>query len=118
MGGTADGNQTGLIRIDLTDIWDAHSLVAYFQRLPMTAGTSIPDLHRTGHDHQPQGQASLRRDAFDGTSYLNFIRNPQDPFEADATLDVFNYAIHQQRRRGRVDPVRLGRDRLPPRSSR
>ena len=29
MGGTADGNQTGLIRIDLTDIWDAHSLVAY-----------------------------------------------------------------------------------------
>ena len=29
VGGTADGNQTGLIRIDLTTIWDAHSLVAY-----------------------------------------------------------------------------------------
>ena len=29
LGGTADGNQTGLIRIDLTNIWDAHSLVAY-----------------------------------------------------------------------------------------
>ena len=31
VGGTADGNQTatGLIRINLTDIWDAHSLVAY-----------------------------------------------------------------------------------------
>ena len=24
-----DGNETGLIRINLTDIWDAHSLVAY-----------------------------------------------------------------------------------------
>ena len=29
VGGTADGNQSGLIRIDLTAIWDAHSLVAY-----------------------------------------------------------------------------------------
>ena len=29
VGGTADGNETGLIRINLTDIWDAHSLVAY-----------------------------------------------------------------------------------------
>ena len=29
VGGTADGNETGLIRIDLTTVWDAHSLVAY-----------------------------------------------------------------------------------------
>ena len=36
------------------------------------------------------------------TSYLNFIRNPEDPFVANATLDVFNYAqLHQQRRRRR-----------------
>ncbi len=28
MGGTADGNQSALIRINLTDIWDAHALVA------------------------------------------------------------------------------------------
>ncbi len=29
VGGTADGNQAALIRVDLTDIWDAHSLVAF-----------------------------------------------------------------------------------------
>ena len=33
----SDGNQSGLIRIDLTDIWDAHALVAY-STVPMTAG--------------------------------------------------------------------------------
>ena len=37
LGGTADGNQTGLIRIDLTNIWDAHALVAYFGCTPTTA---------------------------------------------------------------------------------
>ena len=34
---------------------------------------------------------SRRVGVFPG-SYLNFIRNPQNPFLGDATLDVFNYA--------------------------
>ena len=49
LGGTADGNQTGLIRIDLTDIWDAHSLVAYL-RQRQRRRSAEPGLHRPGHD--------------------------------------------------------------------
>ncbi len=84
VGGTEDGNQSGLIRINLTAIWDAHSLVA------------------TSDDANDGGKVSLSstgpatisniKDPVDPGSMLNFIRSPEDPFEGDATLDVFNYA--------------------------
>ncbi len=84
VGGTEDGNQSGLIRINLTAIWDAHALVA------------------TSFDANDGGRVSLAstgpatisniKDPVDPGSFLNFIRNPEDPFVGDATLDVFNYA--------------------------
>ena len=71
MGGTADGNQTGLIRINLTDIWDAHALVA--TSYDANDGGQI-SLNSTG-------PATIRQSPEPGLArpYLNFIRNPGRP---------------------------------------
>lgn len=91
MGGTRDGNQSGLIRINLTDIWDAHSLVAYSYNAndggQLTLSSTGPAAVST--NQKPVFSNSL---TFDTTQYLNFIRSPENPFVGDATLDVFNYA--------------------------
>src|SRR5262249_35199931 len=94
-GGTADGNQTGLIRIDVTNIWDAHNLTADSSNF--TDGGL--DLASTGpapfntNKFQPFFLPGVPSAPFeDLTSYHNFIRNPYTPFVADARLDTFNYA--------------------------
>ena len=91
VGGTRDGNQSGLIRINLTDIWDAHSLVAYSYNAndggQLTLSSTGPAAVST--NQKPVFSNSL---TFDTTQYLNFIRSPENPFVGDATLDVFNYA--------------------------
>ena len=94
VGGTADGNQTGLIRINLTDIWDAHSLVAYSAsandggalNLSSTGPAAVAD--KTIATSTVNGQVLN----VDPGSYLNYIRDPGNPFEANATLDVYNYS--------------------------
>ena len=57
VGGTADGNQAALIRINLTDIWDAHALVATSSDAN-DGGQTDPQLHRAGHDQQSRRTAS------------------------------------------------------------
>ena len=48
-----DGGQTGLIRVDATNLWDAHALVA-FAYDAKDGGASTWQLDRPGHDrHQP-----------------------------------------------------------------
>jgi len=84
VGGTKDGNQSGLIRINLTNIWDAHALVAY--SYDANDGGKLT-LASTG----PAAVAKIQNGVFP-SSYLNFIRSPQDPFEGDASLYVFNYS--------------------------
>ena len=84
VGGTADGNQTGLIRINLTDIWDAHSLVAFSAAANDGGALNLASVG-------PAAMANIRF-ATPNPTFLNFIRNPEDPFVANATLDVFNYS--------------------------
>ncbi len=92
VGGTSDGNQAALIRINLTDIWDAHALVATSDdandggtvTLNSTGPATIANLKDT--------LAAEEGSEYVEESYLNFIRNPDDPFVADATLYVFNYS--------------------------
>ena len=94
VGGTADGNETGLIRINLTDIWDAHSLVAYSDsandggalNLNSTGPAAVAD--KTIASSTVNGQVSN----VDPSSYLNYIRNPGDPFVGNASLYVYNYS--------------------------
>jgi len=85
LGGDHSDGDTGLIRIDATNIWDAHSLAAY-SNFPNDGGTV--DLNSTGPARVDSNIIGL----FPSTSYLNLIRNPGDPFVSDATIAVFNYA--------------------------
>ena len=98
VGGTADGNQAALIRIDLTDIWDAHSLVATTYdannggalALSSTGPATIASLSIFSPPVAPPSLDYLEN-AAPFQAYLNLIRNPGDPFESDATVDVYNY---------------------------
>ena len=93
LGGSADGGETALARVDTTNIWDAHSLVAYSNfsndggslNLSSAGPATItsPVVAPPFFDNPVEG--------LDLTSYQNFIRSPQDPFEVNATLDVFDY---------------------------
>ena len=83
LGGTADGQPTGFIRVDATRVSDAHSLVAY-----------NPDLNDAG-TLSVNSQGSLLLDDVTKpapTPYLNFIRDPAAPFVAGATLFTTNSA--------------------------
>ena len=55
-----------------------------------------PELERPGHDHDPGRHPSLLHRLHPGRNIItpleNFIRSPQDPFLANATLDVFDYS--------------------------
>ncbi len=92
VGGQRSGGDTGLIRIDTTNIWDAHNLTAYSND---ASGGSLLDLASTGpaavDSNQQPNYAQL-----DGllypNSYLNYIRNPSGPFVSSGTLFVYNYS--------------------------
>jgi subtilisin-like proprotein convertase family protein len=88
VGGTEDGNETGLIRINLTDIWDAHSLVPYSYNSndggKLTLASTGPAALFTFNVMNTQVTPNV--------SYLNFIRNPEDPFVGNASLFVFDYS--------------------------
>jgi large repetitive protein len=97
-GGDTFVSDTGLIRVDITNVWDAHSLIAYdtFAKdggeLELaTQGAAPINLLSNGPPvwYQPIGGGFF---TFNETSFEDFIRNPYDPFVADATLYVFNYA--------------------------
>ena len=83
-----------MIRIDATNIWDAHNLAAYSDNSPTTA--ALLDLSSTGPATidsnliAPSDSSPVQFS--DTTSYLNFIRNPDHPFVTNATLHVFSYA--------------------------
>ena len=81
LGGSRDGGQTALIRVDTTNLWDAHSLVA-------TSDQSNGQL-------ADAALAPLTLDKTDGEvspgNYLDLIRNPGDPF-GNSTIIVSNAA--------------------------
>ena len=98
LGGAKHGD-TGLVRVDATNLWDAHSLVNYSD-FPKDGGTV--DLNSTGPaavdtntlvtSAAPSAFVVTPSGNFDPTSYLNFIRSPYSPFVDGATLNVYNYA--------------------------
>ncbi|MGA2704845.1 MAG: VCBS repeat-containing protein, partial [Isosphaeraceae bacterium] len=88
-------SDTGLIRIDATNVWDAHSLVAYnnfaadggLLQQNTTAGPAPID----GIQYGAPSWLNASSPAAEEASYLDFIRNPEAPFLANATLQVSNY---------------------------
>ena len=96
LGGSKDGNQTGLIRVDSTNLWDAHSLVAFsrsFTDGALDLASTGPATINSNLATPPEFEPNVPSAPFlDSTSYQNFIRNPYTPFVANGRLDTFNYA--------------------------
>jgi subtilisin-like proprotein convertase family protein len=91
-------SDTGLVRIDTTNIWDAHNLDA--TSYDVNDGGAVT-LISQGSSHfttflETPGWLVPPDYFIDPTPYLNFIRDPQAPFLAyDATLlvtDISNFA--------------------------
>jgi len=83
LGGTADAQSTGFLRIDSTTIWDAHSLVY--------GGTILNDGGQLVT--VSNGPIQLIDPTKGGpTPYTNFIRGPLAPFVSDQTQVVPNAA--------------------------
>ncbi len=108
---------TALARIDTTNIWDAHSLVAYSSFSAdggaIALNSTGPATINTPVDAPPTFDNTVEGGA-DPTYYENFIRNPAGALPGQrhpGRLRLLH--LHQQRRRRHLDPVRPGWHRLP-----
>ena len=93
-GGDGYNSDTGLIRVNTTNLWDAHSLVAYYSFANNGGALTLNSTGPAGVNNVLYGTAAQVGEVLvEGASYLNYIRNPLMPFMAEAsTLHVANYA--------------------------
>ena len=78
LGGSRDGGQTALIRVDTTNLWDAHSLVAYSDQ--SNGALNLNSVGPTTLDDDTQTPYLITLDGFaDPTAYEDLIRNPGLP---------------------------------------
>ena len=91
LGGTADGQPTGLIRVDVTRLADAHAFVAYDDAAPdgglLRPNTTGPLTVRKLDDPPPTVLGDSNTNG-----YFNLLRDPSNPFLAGATIYVRNAA--------------------------
>jgi large repetitive protein len=93
LGGTADGNDTGLIRIDTSAVFDSHAVSSYDSTRPDGGQLQLNTTGRTVVDDTKYGPAG-----FVGTSssfgpfgpYINLLQDPTRPFLANSTVFVQN----------------------------
>ena len=121
LGGTADGGQTALVRVDTTNIWDAHSLVPYSNfsadggslNLSSTGPATVNNRHGRPsrlllNYGRPRASTSSTLPTTRTSSAARMRRSsPTRPWMFSTI------PLHQQRRRRHVDPVRSGWDGLP-----
>ncbi|WP_168189494.1 Ig-like domain-containing protein [Paludisphaera borealis] len=77
-----EGRGTGMIRVDATKVWDAHNLTLFSD----IAKDGAIDLSSTG----PVAIGPIASGYFTQGDYLNYIRDPNDPFNSSTTLYVSN----------------------------
>ena len=92
VGGTADGNASALVRIDISTIWDAHSLVPYSDSAVDNGAVDLSSTSPTVRDDNTKGVSA---------SYLNLIRSPEDPFQGGSLIASYQLPKLHQQRRGR-----------------
>jgi subtilisin-like proprotein convertase family protein len=97
LGGTADGQPTGFLRIDATQAADAHALVAFQNNRPDGGLTRVASNGGAGNTAPPLTlddpvNLPAPRVVGDPTQrqYYNLIRDPRAPFVAGATVVVRN----------------------------
>ena len=92
--GTYDGvgSDTGLIRIDTTNIADAHNLNALWYLMPDGGAVTLTAVGFATIDSNQltPGWLVQPNDFLDTTPVLNFYREPYDPFNNNSTLLVSN----------------------------
>ncbi|MBX6313387.1 MAG: subtilisin, partial [Isosphaeraceae bacterium] len=86
LGGTLDGPPSGYLRVDVTRLSDPHALVAF--------DNDNPDGGLLQINTSPTARIALddTKNLPTPAPYLNLIRNPSDPFNANATINVINTA--------------------------
>ena len=99
LGGTANGNDSGLLRVDTTRIYDSHSTVAYDGGRPDGGLLQINTTGRVAvvdNTKFPSGfiGSSNSFNFFPPAPYLNLLDDPTAPFQTNATLDVYNVASY------------------------
>jgi large repetitive protein len=77
-----EGRGTGMIRVDATAIWDAHNLTLFSD----IAKDGAINLSSTG----PVSIGAYQPGWATQGDYVNYIRDPGDPFNSGATLFAFN----------------------------
>ena len=93
LGGQLTHGQTGLIRIDATNVWDAHDLRAFSYNAKDGGALSLASVGPATIDTNLITPFRITPSGFeDFTSYLNFIRDPDSPFLSNSSLQVYNYA--------------------------
>ena len=92
----AQASDTGLVRIDTTNIWDAHNLNGSSYNVNDGGAVTLTSVGSTTINSFLNGTPVWLVPPFyfgDPTPYVNFIRDPQQPFVSfDSTLLVYNYA--------------------------
>ena len=96
LGGTQNYQTSGLIRVDLTGLYDAHAFVPFASDLNdggklARDATGRVNVTVTG-DEDPLFEGTNPNDPSQETGefYLNLRHSPTDPFNVNATLFVFN----------------------------
>jgi subtilisin-like proprotein convertase family protein len=93
VGGTADANPSGFIRVDVTTISDAHNFTVADDRNDggaLTTSTGDPVALKNWLPNPP-GAPTLFINPVD-SPFLNLLRDPSNPFAANATVNVQNTA--------------------------
>jgi large repetitive protein len=99
LGGTSNGNQSGLIRIDATALYDSHAVVPYDNSRPGGGTFQNSTVGRVTEINDAQfGPAeyvgSTSPVPFVPGPYLNLLQDPTNPFATNSTLfvnDVANF---------------------------
>jgi len=78
----APSTGSGMIRVDATKVWDAHNLTLF----SAVAADGAIEYNSVG----PVTPGSLSNGWYTPGDYLNFIRDPNDPFNTNSTLLVSN----------------------------
>ena len=94
VGGTANGNETGLIRIDATGVYDSHAEVSYSGSRNDGGSTTFNSTGRVALDTTnfgpPEYVGASTAVTLNPGPYLNLLADPNNPFLTGSTLDVFN----------------------------
>ena len=93
LGGTADGNDSGLIRGDVSGVYDTHAVVGYDNSRNDGGTITVNSTGRTPVVKNTNANPGfVTQTGFLIGPYTNLIQDPTNPFATNATTFVYNVA--------------------------